>query len=319
MTKFIESPVKGGGLYIEKKLIPITFSNNPKLILEELKDRAFMFLSRYITDRPTEIYGTKVEQKKYLTNEGMVIDGLEIASRFHPDTYECFNHGICTIQRRCPSSTNEVCCLCPHLIFNLVHIEGILYKHQHTILEMKFIQDKLVIAQQKGDSSTRTEMQKLHNAKVNELIGWSEMIEMISKNFKKIGNSNQSSHSNQLKVIKKDEEAHKFIFSRTVEEEEMIMELLLKAETLKIDTPETDNLVNRISSKIILKAIRDKDTEILNRMEKDGLKWIIKSYGKKAIAERKEFLELFISDDIEKEKNQIESTQNKKLIQQKNN
>jgi hypothetical protein len=42
-----------------------------------------------------------------------------------------------------------------------------------------------------------------------------------------------------------------FLFSRNIEENEMIMELLLKASKLKIDTPETGNMVNCISSLII--------------------------------------------------------------------
>ncbi|MFW2611497.1 NUMOD1 domain-containing DNA-binding protein [Aliarcobacter butzleri] len=310
IVNYLDSPIKGSGLYIEKKLIPITISNNPKDIFKELKNCGFMSLSRYVMEKPTEIYGKKEEQIKYVTNDGLVVKGLEIASRFHPDTYECFNHGICTVQRRCPSGTNEVCCLCPHLIFNLLHIEGILYKHQHTMLEMKFIQDKLAEAQKRGNSSSRSELQKLHNSKVNELIGWSEMIDMISKKFEIIENKVDINEENNEKsiTVKNDQKLNKFIFSRNVEEDEMIMELLLKANMLKIDTPETDNLVNRISSKIIVNAIKYWNKETLIKMEKDGLKWIIEAFGKKAIDERKNYLNSFlVGNKGEKKINKVET------------
>lgn len=280
MSDFIDAPTEGGGQFIRENLIPLTKSNNPKLIQEELEKNGFMSLPRAVKDRPIELYG------KTKRSEDIVDNGIEIASRLHPDTYEVLNHGICTVSKRCPSESNCACCLCPHLIFNATHTKGVIYKQQKTMIDMKMLQDQLRTAHETGNISSRAELQTIHNSRTSELIGWNEMVLKISDQLNDLNFPTEKEENIPSTTNKK----QNFFYVREVEPDEMIMELLCTAEKLNIQEQFTDHMTSKISNKLLLNGIKNNDKDLLKKMEKGSIDWLINEFGTKAIEERRDFL-----------------------------
>ncbi len=274
----IHRPADAGNNFIKKVCMPLVKSRDPALILEALKEHGFMSLPRRAQKGPD---GISVDTGE----DGVVTNGVEIASFFNPATWVSKSFGICPVGKGCPEESRGVCGLCPFLIFNASFVKGIL-------LELNDAMNELAVFNAKNVESIRSasgdEVQKQVAQKISEVTGWNDMFsraeaQLLGEDVDSIDGGGKSLTG--AKVISK----NLFGF-RQVSIDESTMETLYRAMELELNDVKFDRRAKEIAWKMAMQCARKKDFVTLDQMEKDGLNQFIAEYGRMNFDEKKAFI-----------------------------
>ncbi|MDD4950575.1 hypothetical protein [Sulfuricurvum sp.] len=279
------SPKKISDGFINKVFKILIESQDPELILSTLRGNGFFCMSRNIKNMDTEIFG---QARKY-TADGLVENGLELASQFHPATWKASDTCICPVDKRCPDGTNGCCALCPLGLFNIIHIKGIIKAFQEAMIQMKLLNNKIVECKLSGKDGHLEQMKKEHHQLVSEIIGWLDVIQKLE--YQLNSNKDDTGISN-LPVI---QENITLTGYREVTIDQAMMETIIMGREIQSESVTDDNYTARLSHKICLTAAKNYDTDTLSKMEREGLDWLINDYNACEIDQQRALLERFTS------------------------
>ena len=262
-------------------------------IYDKLKSNGFMSKPSMIFSDNKKLYGN--------TGETLVENGLEIASRYHPiGSWEAHPYGICTLKNRCPSGTAGICCKCPHLIFNIYNIEGIVLKYNECMLNLAWIQKLIHDTYVKGDNQDRQNLKKEHERIFEEYIGWWENISMIQSEI-------NSSNCKNLPL------AESIIRSANCNLNELSVEFAAQADRLKIKNLTTDRAKAEISNQLLITSLKKNDFKTLHQIATEGADFIIKQYSTlDSLAKKEKLISKYLEYDADENNAQF-------LINQDNN
>lgn len=277
------SPKKIGDGFINRVFKILVESQNSALILSTLKENGFFCMSRNIKNIDPEIFG---QAKNYPAN-GLVENGLELASQFHPATWKALNTCICPVDKRCPDSTNGCCALCPLSLFNIIHTKGIIKEFQSITTKMKLLNNKIAECKLSGKDGQLEQMKKEHHQLVSEIIGWLDVIQKLEYQL----NSNKvNTSTSNLPAI---QENIKLTGYREVTVDQAMIETIIMGREIQSESVSDDNYIARLSHKICLAAAKNYDADTLSKMEKEGLDWLIGDYNACEIDQQRALLERF--------------------------
>ncbi|RLA84710.1 MAG: hypothetical protein DRG78_00700 [Epsilonproteobacteria bacterium] len=266
-------------------------SENQQYILEKLEENGFISLTRTIISSDKNLYGDYGEIE--------IKSGLEIAASFDPNTmWKYFNHGICPINMQCPQGTHGICSLCPNLLFNGSHIEGIAHKIREISLLLDIYSRKSYEASMSGTNSERTDIGEKFNINMHALYGYYEMLSIAGQQLVDAGPSDDSD-SNSLNSDNLSTSNMESIFSiYSVEQNELLLDMVSGAKALNIDNEHVQNNINTLSFKAIKKAAMDGNQETLAQLEKRGISFIIDQWGSlKTERKKQELMDYFSKDE----------------------
>lgn len=273
----LSEPAKAGSSFVDKVIMPLAESNDPKMIENELSVNNFMSCPREIT------LGGAME---------WVENGVELASVVHPATWKKHNYGVCP-NAQCPLESRGCCGLCPYLIYSPIHLKGVVFMLNECLLEIAFLAQKIALDTIKNTNTSREELSQDHQQKITEMVGWIQVKDSIIENIKSGNNSGDNALSSAGEVGN----VGNIVSFRSCSIDKSMVEQLVDAAELKINNVDTDNYIARISNKMLRKAIRDYDPDTMKRIEMEGIKWFIDEYGKKAFNEKKEYLLRYVNPD----------------------
>jgi NADH/NAD ratio-sensing transcriptional regulator Rex len=280
----INKPVKNGNCFIKESITPLFEEEDSKLILDILIDNHFMSLERGVSNPEVAIFGKAIDNR----TRTVINNGLEIASKLNPNlNWIAKNEGICSAAGHCPDGTNCICCFCPLLIFSPLHIKGIEFKLQQSYLSYKLLERKMLISQQSNSYSSNYQEFFMHyQLKLEEFYAWYEMLELIKDKI-----NNIESKNSQEETLNKHNKIDKLIISsREVTVNHQILELLVRARKLEIDSDETDNYKARIAAEIYQTALMNDGIETARELAFNGIDNFIELFGKKSFEKKKEFI-----------------------------
>ena len=266
----INEPTGSGSEFIRENVMPLIESGNPAEIEQKLVDNHFMTVSREV-----------LIQREVV----MVEDGLTRGSEIHPALWSPEKHGVCLNNKQCPPGTNGCCALCPFNAFSPMHLKGVLYELNACSQDIALISQKVALDARDGVNVTREEMKDAHHQKFTEMVAWFEMLTMINEKMKVLGYN----AAENLPVSQAEKSKDLYSVSALTIDETM-MELLVEASALQINDIKTDDRIARMSFKFMQAAIRRKDYGALDRMANEGIGYIVDTFGKKAMSEKKEYL-----------------------------
>ena len=295
----VNKPVSESQKIIEKILIPIAKSLDPEKLEKALRESNFMSLERTILSREHEdIYGNPTESKKRYP-DNIIDDGIKIASKFHPDTYEVFHHGICTINRRCPAESNQECCFCPHLLFNVIHLEGIRYKLQKATHELALNQDKMKDPEERKNSDNIALYSQEKTRKIAEIMAWNEMLTMVLEQIDSFSVSENEQIKEDDKITPCIRKASDEILGvRAISSSMMSLETLELARKININDNYRETQEYKVFSQTLLKAVRRNDKDFIINLEKRGIDYIMENYGAKTFEEKVLYHKKIMSDNV---------------------
>jgi hypothetical protein len=273
--------MKLGTSFINTILIPRIKNSDQcsDIILETLNNNGFMSSSHHIISNDSALYGT--------TGQIFVENGLEIASWFNPiGNWEVRPYGICTMKNGCPEGTAGVCSKCPHLIYNIFNIEGVIFKTNETMLELAQIQSLLLEATKSGTNSDRKELRNLHNKTFEAYLGWLKILESIEIKISSLHKKDKhlpivsSTIASKLSCIK-----------------ELQMDILDQANELGIKNLTTEKAKSNITNYLFKKLIKNGNIKTAERIALEGVDWFIEGYSKSSQNDKRDIVEFYLSDN----------------------
>ncbi len=239
----------------------------------------YMHSSYHIISNDVYLYGT--------TGQVFVENGLEIASWFNPvGNWEVRPYGICTMKNACPEGTAGICSKCPHLIYNIFHIEGIIFKTNETMLELAQIQSLLLEATKSGTNSDRRELRNLHNNTFEAYLGWLKILESIEFKITSLHKKDK-----QLPMVSNS------IASKLACIKELQMDILEQANKLGIKNLTTEKAKSNITNYLLKKLIKNGNIKTAERIALEGVDWFIEGYSNSSQIEKKNIVEFYLSDN----------------------
>lgn len=273
--------MKLGTSFINTILIPRIKNSDQcsDIILETLNNNGFMSSSHHIISNDSTLYGT--------TGQIFVENGLEIASWFNPiGNWEVRPYGICTMKNGCPEGTAGLCSKCPHLIYNIFNIEGVIFKTNETMLELAQIQSLLLEATKSGTNSDRKELRNLHNKTFEAYLGWLKILESIEIKISSLHKKDKhlpivsSTIASKLSCIK-----------------ELQMDILDQANELGIKNLTTEQAKSNITNYLFKKLIKNGNIKTAERIALEGVDWFIEGYSKSSQNDKRDIVEFYLSEN----------------------
>ncbi|MDN5094335.1 hypothetical protein [Aliarcobacter butzleri] len=273
--------MKLGTSFINTILIPRIKNSDQcsDIILKTLNNNGFMSSSYHIVSNDSTLYGT--------TGQIFVDNGLEIASWFNPiGNWEVRPYGICTMKNGCPEGTAGVCSKCPHLIYNIFNIEGVIFKTNETMLELAQIQSLLLEATKSGTNSDRKELRDLHNKTFEAYLGWLKILESIEIKISSLHKKDKN-----MPVVSNT------IASKLSCIKELQMDILYQANELGIKNLTTEKAKSNITNYLFKKLIKNGNIKTAERIALEGVDWFIEGYSKSSQNDKRDIVKFYLSDN----------------------
>jgi hypothetical protein len=278
------SPKSSGENFINKVVLrAIELENDDSnIVLQKLINNGYISQKVPIISDNKKIYGD--------IGEIIVNNGLEIASKFHPiGNWESLSYGICTMKNKCPQGTAGICSKCPHLIFNLLNIEGILFKINEITLILSNIQILVSESFKKGNNQARQELKKEHDAVFEEWIGWMNIITLLEEEYLK----NESESKNKSLVVSS------CVAFTYCDLKRLQVEIINHANKLNIKNNNTERAKIEISNKLLMTAVKNNDTKTSKKLITEGINWFINIYDKSSLGDKIKLVDVFMNENIE--------------------
>lgn len=278
------SPKSSGENFINKVVLRAIElgDEDSDIVLQKLINNGYIAQKVPIISDNKGIYGE--------IGEVIVNNGLEIASKFHPiGNWESLSYGICTMKNKCPQGTAGICSKCPHLIFNLLNIEGILFKINEITLLLSHIQILVSETFKKGDNQARQELKKEHDAVFEEWIGWMNIITLLEEEY--LNNENKA--KNKSLVISS---CVAFTYCNL---KRLQVEIINHASKLNIKNNNTERAKIEISNKLLMTAIRNNDVQTSRKLLTEGIDWFINIYDNSSFENKIKLVDVFMSENTE--------------------
>ncbi len=126
--------------------------------------------------------------------------GTSIALHKHPSSWIGMIHGICP-RVQCPEGRENKCSLCPYLITGKLFIEGVVHQTNRAFADFQRESIELHEAKEKGYTS-QGYIDRLET-KLEELMGWQEILDKISKDISKEDDEENVDPEKQLELMSK--------------------------------------------------------------------------------------------------------------------
>ena len=286
----INNPLQMSSRFNRNRIMPLIENDNPHEVLKELIDNNFQCVNASIISTNKSIYRD--------IGEIYVDYGLEIASRFHP-TSNWINktYGICTIGEQCPQGTGGICSICPHLMFNAIHIKGVINKINNIVLDINLLQRKRVdSATSPITNSASNEIITAHEKKISEYFGYINILSSIRAQMTKVVDNN---------LLESDDRAlaNTFGFDDLIGIKEnslieMRMDIAVAAMELNIRDIYNDNNLANISYELLENAVHKNNLTTIEELRKHTVSTFIKRYSQCDLEEKRNFiLKYFTSED----------------------
>ena len=121
--------------------------------------------------------------------------GTDIAKKVHPSLWQTHIFGICP-SVLCESGRERKCSLCPYLITGKLFMHGVIHQTNLTFARFYRLNKEIQDEKQKGYNS-HAKAQELETI-MEEILGWSEILNKIEKDMKSLNLNNQLSSQKAL-------------------------------------------------------------------------------------------------------------------------
>jgi hypothetical protein len=303
------APITTARKVINEIFIPMSKSDNPVEILEELHRLNFRSTSCAIPKIDKRVYGKDV---KYLKDEDSywVDNGLEIASKAEPIVHwEAKAHGICTMKTKCPDGINQCCALCPHLLYNSLSLDGVNFKRREAIIEQEVIGRKLNELSINKRSNAFREVSAEYSIKAKEVIAWSVLESKILEMIDESHCDNNSSNA-LIELSKKVTVFSEVIMKqREVGFDEYQLTHLADAQVLNLYTHKSDRILNRIENKMKNTQLLKGNFEEAVKIAKNGIYHKLTEYYKLSAEMKSAYAKEMLDDEVVNCDDEIEAVE----------